>query len=366
MTTLRSHPTPAPLKILLLSTPVGPLGSGLGGGVELTLTNFAKALTHKHHRVTLVAPAGSESDFPWVKIAGALQTSTQTAGRAAAIELPGSSVLANMWDYARQVHREFDLVLNFAYDWLPFYLTPFFQRPVAHMVSMGSLTDAMDAVIANVATTFPQTVAFHSQAQAATFDFYRPSDRYPLIGNGLDLAHYQFNPDPAKHLGWVGRISPEKGLEDAVAAAQATQIPLKIWGVMQDSAYWDEIRQAYPTAPIHYAGFLETADLQRELGTCRALVMTPKWVEAFGNVAIEALACGVPVITYRVGGPAEIVEPGKTGWLVEPNSVEGLVAAIAQIDRLDRWVCRQQAESTYSLAALGDRLEHWFSRILSS
>ncbi len=365
MTTLRSHPTPSPLNILLVSTPVGPLGSGLGGGVELTLTNFAKALTHKHHRVTLVAPEGSESNFPLIKIAGTLQTSTQTAGRAAAIELPGSSVLANMWDYARQVHSEFDLVLNFAYDWLPFYLTPFFQRPVAHMVSMGSLTEAMDAVIANVATTFPQTVAFHSQAQAATFDFYRPSDRCPLIGNGLDLDHYQFNPKPAEHLGWVGRISPEKGLEDAVAAAQATQIPLKIWGVMQDSAYWDEIRHTYPTAPIHYAGFLETAELQQELGTCRALVMTPKWVEAFGNVAIEALACGVPVITYSIGGPAEIVETGQTGWQVEPNSVEGLVAAIAQIDRLDRRVCRQQAESTYSLVALGDRLEHWFYRILT-
>jgi UDP-glucose:tetrahydrobiopterin glucosyltransferase len=359
MTTPRS-----PLNILLLSTPVGPLGSGLGGGVELTLTNFAKALTRKQHRVTIVAPAASESDFPLVKIAGALQTSTQTAGREAAIALPPNAVLANMWGYARQVQGEYDLLLNFAYDWLPFYLTPFLQRPVAHMVSMGSLTEAMDRVIAGVAEAFPQTVAFHSQAQAATFDFYRPGDRCPVLGNGLDLEHYQFNPNPAEHLGWVGRISPEKGLEDAVAAAQATQIPLKIWGVMQDPAYWVQIQQTYPTAPIHYAGFLETAALQQQLGTCRALIMTPKWVEAFGNVAIEALACGVPVITYQMGGPAEIVEDGKTGWQVEPNSVDGLVAAIARIPALDRRVCRQRAEAKYSLAAIGDRLEHWFSTVL--
>jgi glycosyltransferase involved in cell wall biosynthesis len=53
-------------------------------------------------------------------------------------------------------------------------------------------------------------------------------------------------------------------------------------------------------------------------------VMTPKWVEAFGNVAVEAMACGVPVIAYRRGGPAEIVVDGETGFLVEPGDVAAL------------------------------------------
>jgi UDP-glucose:tetrahydrobiopterin glucosyltransferase len=62
--------------------------------------------------------------------------------------------------------------------------------------------------------------------------------------------------------------------------------------------------------------------------------MTPRWVEAFGNVAIEALACGVPVIAYRRGGAAEIITDGKTGFLVEPDSIEGLVAAIDRLDEI--------------------------------
>jgi UDP-glucose:tetrahydrobiopterin glucosyltransferase len=94
--------------------------------------------------------------------------------------------------------------------------------------------------------------------------------------------------------------------------------------------------------------------------------VTPRWVEAFGNVAIEALACGVPVIAYRRGGPAEIVCEGKTGWLVEPDSVSGLIAAIAQINQIDRAACRQQAEAEFSQAAMGDRLEQWFADILSA
>ena len=81
-------------------------------------------------------------------------------------------------------------------------------------------------------------------------------------------------------------------------------------------------------------------------------------------MAIEALACGVPVISYRRGGPAEIIQDGKTGFLVEPDSVNGLVDAIARLDEIDRYTCRQQAETEYSLRALGDRFEKWFWDIL--
>lgn len=353
-----------PLKLLLLSTPVGAIGSGLGGGVELTLTNIARSLNALGHSVTVVAPAGSVlAEIPLVPIAGNLQITAQSQGRDALITLPADSVLGNMWSYARQVQRNYDVILNFAYDWLPFYLTPFFDCAIAHLVSMGSLTDAMDQIIEQVADQFPTTIAVHSQAQAATFRFQQACFN---LKNGFDLSQYQFNPTPKDQLAWVGRIAPEKGLEDAVAAIQRAGIPLKIWGVIQDEAYWHTIQARYPTADIEYGGFLSTQDLQQALGASRALLMTPHWIEAFGNVAIEALACGVPVIAYRRGGPAEIVQDGKTGWLVEPDSIDGLVSAIAALDQIDRAACRRQAEHEYSLSALGARLEIWLDRIVQS
>ena len=110
-------------------------------------------------------------------------------------------------------------------------------------------------------------------------------------------------------------------------------------------------------------GFFNTSELQRKLGKCRALLMTPRWIEAFGNVAIEALACGVPIIAYRRGGPAEIVRDEKTGFLVEPDSIPALVKAIKKIDKIERKQCRQQAEAEYSLTALGDRFEQWFKKL---
>ncbi len=350
------------LRLLFLSTSVGPLGSGLGGGVELTLQNIAQALIQRGHRVVVAAPVGSVAgDLVLVQIPGNLQVTAQSQTRDAVIAMPPNSVLANLWEYARQVQQDYDLLVNFAYDWLPFYLTPFFSCPVAHLVSMGSLSEAMDQVIGETLKLFPEAIAVHSRAQAETFPF---ADQCRVLGNGLDLSLYQFCDEPADYLGWVGRIAPEKGLEDAIAAVNQVGTPLRVWGAMPDKEYWDSILQKYSGAPVQYEGFLPTEKLQQALGRCRALLMTPHWVEAFGNVAIEALACGVPVIAYRRGGPAEIVQDGKTGWLVEPDSVVGLVGAIAKVNQLNRWDCRQQAEAQYSLAAMGDRVERWFCDIL--
>jgi UDP-glucose:tetrahydrobiopterin glucosyltransferase len=350
------------LNLLFVSTPVGPIGSGLGGGVELTLKNIAQAMQQRGHNVEVLAPVGSVLEkVTVIPVAGTLQPTAQTQGRQAAISFPENSVLANLWDHARQIQHQYDGLLNFAYDWLPFYLTSFFNRPIAHLVSMGSLTDAMDQVIEQTLNRFPGTIGVHSRAQAATFSF---GERCRCLENGLDLALYQFQAESKNHLAWVGRIAPEKGIEDAIVAAQQAGMSLKVWGAMPERTYW--VCHRYPDGNFSYEGFCSTHELQAGLGHCCGLLMTPKWIEAFGNVAIEALACGVPVIAYRRGGPAEIVQHGKTGWLVEPDSIDGLVEAIAQLDQIDRLTCRQQAEARFSMQAMADRVEAWLTEVLSA
>jgi UDP-glucose:tetrahydrobiopterin glucosyltransferase len=352
------------LRLLLLSTPVGALGTGQGGGVELTVQNVAQELQQRGNQIEVVAPVGSVlQGIPVTEIAGNLQVAVQTQSRDVPICLPGDSVLAKMWDYARQVQNNYDLIVNFAFDWLPFYLTPWFDRAIAHFISMGSLTDALDRIMTEVAHQYPGTIGVYTKSQANTFTF---ADSCEILGSGIDLSLYQFCPQAENSLVWLGRIAPEKALEDAVAAAKITGIPLKIFGKIQDGNYWEQICQDFSDAPIEYLGFLSTQELQQAIGKSRALLMTPRWVEAFGNVAIEALACGVPVIAYARGGPTEIVKDGITGFLVEPDSVTGLVEAIDSLAEIDRFNCRQQAEEEYSLTALGDRFMHWFTKILQS
>src|SRR5262249_49910029 len=150
------------------------------------------------------------------------------------------------------------------------------------------------------------------------------------------LTQYDFCAEPEPYLAWMGRITPEKGLEDAFLAANKVNMPLKVMGYMQDLAYWKKVSQAFPQTRVDYLGFLSTADMQKVLRKAKVLLVTPKWVEAFGNVAIEALACGVPVIAYRNGGLAEIVKHGKTGYLVDTCDAEGLAQAIHQVDHIKR------------------------------
>ena len=352
------------LKLLFLSTSVGALGSGQGGGVELTVQNLARELLRRGHQLEVVAPKGSWlTDVRVTTIEGNLQIPVQTQNRDVPVCLPDNSVLANMWEYARQVEHKYDLLVNFAFDWLPFYLTPFFSTTVAHFISMGSMTVASDRIMEQTIKRYPGTFGVYTQSQADTFSFAKDCE---ILSSAIDLSFYQYNGSPEGNLAWLGRIAPEKALEDAVAAVNITGTPLKIFGRIQDHDYWNQIRHDFPDAPIAYQGFLNTDKLQHELGKCRALLMTPRWIEAFGNVAIEALACGVPVIAYRRGGPSEIVTHGKTGFLVEPDNVTKLVKAINKIDRLDRQLCRQQAETEYSLQALGDRFEAWFERLVNS
>ena len=352
------------LKLLFLSTSVGALGSGQGGGVELTVQNLASELLRRGHQLEVVAPKGSWlTDVSVTTIEGNLQIPVQTQNRDVPVCLPDNSVLANMWEYARQVEHKYDLLVNFAFDWLPFYLTPFFSTTVAHFISMGSMTEASDRIMEQTIERYPGTFGVYTQSQADTFSFAKECE---ILSSAIDLSLYQYNDRPEDSLAWLGRIAPEKALEDAVAAVNITRTPLKIFGRIQDHDYWNQILHDFPDAPIEYQGFLNTDKLQHELGKCRALLMTPRWIEAFGNVAIEALACGVPVIAYRRGGPSEIVSHNKTGFLVEPDNVTELAKAINNIDRLDRQLCRQQAQTEYSLQALGDRFEAWFERLVNS
>lgn len=352
------------LRVLIASTPVGPLGSGVGGGVELTLHSLVYGLGGAGHHVEVVAPEGSLHVGDRVhQIPGAPQVSSQTVGRDAPIELSAGSALAAMWQHVADIRDRFDVILNMAYDWLPLYLTSFFDVPVVHLVSMGSTSDAMDLAIEQVGRRHPGRLGAHSAAQAAT---YSSPESFVIVGSGIVTERYEVHvsADDPPYLGFVGRISPEKGLEDVAAVSAHTGLPVRVWGMLQDESYYRSVLDAHPAARFDYRGFLATDDLQAEIGGCAAVVMAPKWVEAFGNVAIEAMATGVPVITYDRGGPAEIVVDGETGFVTPADDVEALVAAVGRISTIDRERCRQRVEELYSAAAFASRVEAWLDHVM--
>lgn len=354
----------APLSVLVMSTPVGPIGSGVGGGVEVTLRGLVQGLTARGHRVEVVAPAGSQSvGVPMHRIDGNLQASMQLLDRSTIVAVADGSVLANMWTAVRLLAKRFDIVLNLAYDELPFVGAADVECPVAHLVSMSSLTDAMDTAIDTMLRLAPATVAMHTRAQSVT---YVRGEVATIVGGGIDIDACRFveSPEADGRVAFIGRVSPEKGLVDAARACALAGRPLHVWGLLQDADEWARALDAMPPGALVHRGFVEPHVLRSQIGECAALVMAPKWVEAFGNVAVEAMACGLPVVSYRRGGPSEVVDHGETGILVESDDAAGLADALARVGTLSRRACRERAVETHSIEAFGRRVEAWLAGVL--
>jgi UDP-glucose:tetrahydrobiopterin glucosyltransferase len=355
------------MRVLVVSTPVGALGSGRGGGVEHTATMIIAGLLGRGHGVTVLAAEGSllppacAAATLWTE-PGVDQPSWQHLPRDTAVAIPADALLPRLWQRALERQGEFDRILNLAYDWLPFWLTRFVRTPLGHLVSMGSVAEVMDAAIEAVSSWDPARLAFHTAAQAADFRLAAPPR---LVGNGFDLRAY--HPAPAERvepaLGWAGRISPEKGLEDAALVAARLGLPLRVWGLREDGEYALAVERSVPAGTIEWRGFQPTERFQAELARCQVFLNTPRWNEAFGNVVVEAMACGVPVAAYARGGPGELVREGVNGALASPDDLDALAAAVERAAAVDRAACRSWAETHHSPEAFTARMEAWLAEL---
>jgi UDP-glucose:tetrahydrobiopterin glucosyltransferase len=339
---------------------VGPIGSGEAGGVETHLLGLVPLLKGRGHAVSLIAPAGSLVPVAGVTVypvEGAMSPSATRAERTAITVARTGGVLENMWDLALWMQSGYDVVIGVSYDWLPFYLNPFFSTPVGHWISICSAIDEVDRMVEKRWREGGLRLAMYTGAQARTYPFLE-GGRVHLLYGGVDTAVFEYNAQPQARLCWAGRISPEKGLEDAIASARVLDMQLDVCGKIQDEAYWQAVTRDAGTQVV-YHGFLGPVELQRRYAGARATLVTPHWTEAFGNTVIESMACGTPVVAYDRGGPAEIVEPGRSGILVPPKAgVQGLVDGVRAAARLDRRVVRARAKE-FSFVRMADRFEGW-------
>ncbi len=354
------------MHIVLISTPIGFLGSGKGGGVELTLKSLVIGLLAKGHKVDIVAPKNSKLLESSKKIklhfvAGKEQKSWQHQDYYSLVSIPDNSLLSGMVEKAISLGEKADIILNFSYDWLPIWMTLNINIPIAHLISMGSESFVIRNLISNVYSKYPYNFAFHSKIQASDYPFI---ENPIIVGNGFKLSNYIFQSSKNGPLGWVGRVAPEKGLEDAAYVANALGEKLNVWGIVQDESYALKIEKLFSPGILEWKGFLETDKLQKELGTCRALINTPKWNEAYGNVVVEALACGVPVVAYRRGGPSEIIEHGKTGYLAKPDDKESLLGYLKIINQIDRKCCREWVENNASSNIFASKVVNWLNTVI--
>jgi UDP-glucose:tetrahydrobiopterin glucosyltransferase len=161
------------MKILLIATATGPIGSGIGGGTEHSLKTLIHGLQKNNHYVEVIATVGSKKcNCKIIEVSGKPQPLWQQLNRDAQIVQPPDGLLTAMCTKAWDIQEEFDAIINFGYDWLPMWLTRCFKTPLLHLISMGSLIDVMDHAICEVAQLWPNQIAFQSDSAMNSFDLH--------------------------------------------------------------------------------------------------------------------------------------------------------------------------------------------------
>ncbi|MHB8529582.1 MAG: glycosyltransferase family 4 protein [Caulobacteraceae bacterium] len=312
----------------------------LYGGTERVVAHLTDALVDLGHEVTLFASGESETRAELVP------------GRAQAIRLdpaPLKSDLAAHLSMLAQVRRQKDRfdIIHFHVDMIHF---PIFEDMAARtLTTLHGRLDLEDLPGAYRRwQKFP--VVSISNAQRVHLPF---ANWAGTVHHGLPESLYRFSRESRGYLAFLGRISPEKGPDRAIAIAKRLGMPLKIAAKVDfaDKAYFEQIVRPLLDDPlIEFLGEIDDAGKSDFLGGAEALLFPIDWPEPFGLVMIEAMACGVPVVAYRSGSAPEVIDEGVTGFLVADE--EAAAAAVRKARRLDRREVRRRFDRRFSATAM--------------
>jgi glycosyltransferase involved in cell wall biosynthesis len=297
----------------------------LYGGTERIVSYLTEELVKKGHDVTLFASGDSRTSAKLISctpMALRLNPSIKDP-------IPYHVMLL---DEVRRRADEFD-VLHFHMDFLHYPLVcDLADRTVTTLHGRLDLPDLQ-----------PFYTAFPDLPLVSISDDQRtpmpPVNWVGTVHHGLPANQLPFMARPkGDYLAFLGRISPEKRPDRAIEIAARAGMKLKIAAKIDkaDRAYWDEtvapMIAAHPD--VEYVGEIDERQKASFLGNARALLFPIDWPEPFGLVMIEAMSCGTPVIAFRGGSVAEVIDDGITGFIVD--DVTEAVAAVKQIHKLDR------------------------------
>ncbi len=332
------------------------------GGMESHSWYLAEGLAARGHDVVLFAAGDSdprftidpvlaehyERTFPWAEHRGSAPLIAHVdAGYAAAcdrIAAGGFDVVHN-----NSLHR--------------FAIEPARTARVPTVTSLHVPPyDALHWFVkASPAPTHRLTVTSHSQLRAWFPDGAPPEAS--VLHNGIDPAAWPFAATGAGAI-WCGRITPNKGTHLAAQAALRAGVPLTLFGSIEDPDYWAAAVEPLLGPMVRYGGHLEGDALAVELGRAGVFLFTPCWDEPFGLVAIEAMACGLPVAAFDRGAAVEVV--GEAGRFAPANDVDALAAAIRAALTIPRHVPRDRVERLFTRDRWLDRCEALYAEVVAA
>jgi glycosyltransferase involved in cell wall biosynthesis len=238
--------------------------------------------------------------------------------------------------------QNFDIIHNH-FDFLPLTYTGLTTKPVVTTIHGFSSHGILP-----VYKKYNGKVFYVSISDA---DRSPDLDYIKTIHHGIDIKQFDFQSQLDDTLLFFGRIHNDKGARQAIEIAAACNKKLILAGIVQDQVYYDQyVAPHIANDKVIYAGSVGPVERNRLLGKACALLHPIQFDEPFGLSVIESMACGTPVIAFDRGSMPELIENGKTGFLV--NNVDEAIESVARIKEIDRATCRRHVERHFT----GDRM----------
>ncbi len=341
-----------PLRIALVAPPLERVPPIKYGGTERVVISLARELVARGHEVTTFASADSE-------VPGRLVPTVPRALRPIGFD---GDVMPYFMGTSLEVLRhagEFDIVHSHL-EWSTLLLARALSVPMVSTFHGRLDLPWTRPLFADA----PRGLVAISRSQASA----HPEVPWEaIVHNGLELSGAPFDRRRSDDLCFVGRVSPEKGILDAIEVARLSgrriRIAAKIGTTPADRSYWqDVVRPALDGADVEFLGEVPEAERDELFASSYATVMPGAWPEPFGLVAIESLACGTPLLARRAGALPEIVRDGIDGFL--GDDAMHLAYFADQVAALDREAIRASVLERFSARAMTDRYEAVYRRML--
>ena len=343
----------APLRIALVAPPMLPVPPMGYAGTERVVATLGEELVARGHEVTLYAPGDSQFSGALVPT---IPESLWRSGYRGDVSAWIAIGVARAW----ADHEQFDIVHSHV-ETHGFLFGRHCPTPVVTTMH-GRLDGDGIPELLQAFSDIPLVAISENQRRWA------PDAHWVgTVHHGLPLDEMPFGEMPGDYLAFVGRVTPEKGIADAIELARSKDLTLraaaKVYDAHEEEHFDEIVAPAIEAGIVDFLGEVGPAERDPVLAGALATVMLGPWPEPFGLVAIESLATGTPVVARRAGALTEIIENGVDGFLVD--DLQEAELAVERAGELDRGAIRRRAIERFSPGRMADQYEEVYSAVIA-